>query len=632
MRKTFTILSLLAAAHFMCMPIAAAKPPELRKVTVGVAVTPEFQKDPEWKTKFKKRLRYTSKIFEREFRIKIANAVFFTWDLPADQTGSRDEIDHLMREFPLESKKVDLIIGLTKLENVAEADNVRDLHVLGLTRPFSGFVLLRYPNSPLFKIQEESILTHELGHLFGATHTKERDTIMYPYVGKHIPTAFDSTNRKIISSVRDMDFRDGTRALNAGVVQNLVNSYRNVNIDQQPPEFFYSLATFYLRLGERQKALDAFKQLKDLEPDNGRVLYNLGILHFYAGNFSEARRELLEALNNLNREYDQDIRAKTLNLLGKIYFRENNLEGALRNWRQALEVNPDDWDIRVNIAIVQIKTGQVAAAEPVLRKALRAKPNDLKIIGYLGVASYMRNNYTDALSYFNEALRITQKKDYKSDPGMDQNYMMAEIYSGMGSSYWGLNRRDEAARYFSMACEVDPSTGCDQRLGQIYYQLGEWDAAIAKFVEVIKTDKENPDVYGMLGVALTKKGDVENAIGVFSEGQRVAQDPVKAARLHSNTGNLYMQLQNAEMAVQEFMQAISKDWNNREAHLGLGMGYLIKGQPNDAKGALRNLLSLDPGNPRAKELMQKADMMIEEMRKQQQQSQQINITFAPPGS
>lgn len=93
-----------------------------------------------------------------------------------------------------------------------------------------------------------------------------------------------------------------------------------------------------------------------------------------------------------------------------------------------------------------------------------------------------------------------------------------------------------------------------------------------------------------------------------------------------------MQLQNAEMGIQEFMQAISKDWNNREAHLGLGMAYLIKGQPADAKGALRNLLSMDPDNPQARDLMKKADMMIEELRKQQQQSQQINITFTPPGS
>lgn len=620
----------LALIYFCSSPVFA-KPVELRELTAGVAVTPEFQKDPEWKTKFKKRLRYTSKIFEREFRIKIKNAVFFNWDVPAGETGSRDQIDNLMQNFPLAAKKVDLMIGLTRLENVADAENVRDLHVLGLTRPFSGYVLLRYPGSPLFRIQEEAVLTHELGHLFGATHTKETETIMYPYVGKHIPTAFDGVNRQIVMSVRDMDFRDGTRALNADVVQNLVNSYNRVNIDSQPAEFFYSLANFYLRLGENKKALDAFRQLKQKEPDNGRVLYNLGMLHFLAGEFNEARRELLEALNYLNRTYDKDIRGKALNLLGKLYFRDDNLEAALRSWRMALESDPDNWDIRIDIAVAQIKTGQIAAAEPVLRKALQVRKDDIRILGYLGIAAFYREKYTDALSYFNEALRVTQKKDHQKS-GVDEDFLMAEIYSGMGSSYWALSRRDEAARYFKMACDVDRSVGCDQRLGQIYYQLGEWDAAIAKFIEVIKQDSGNADVYGMLGVALAKKGDVENAIGVFMEGQRAAKDPLKASRLHSNTGNLYMQLQNAEMAVQEFMQAISKDWNNREAHLGLGMGYLIKGQPADAKGALRNLLSLDPEHAQARDLMQKADLMIEEMRKQQQQSQQINITFTPPAS
>jgi tetratricopeptide (TPR) repeat protein/predicted Zn-dependent protease len=602
---------------------------ELRALTVGVAVTPEFQKNPEWKAIFKKRLKYASRIFEREFQVKFQNALFWTWKSETTSLNAKDLMDDLMKQYPLQDKKVDFIIGLSRLDNVTDIANVNDVDVLGLTRPMSGYVFLRYPNNPLFKIQEETVLIHELGHLFGATHTEQRDTIMYPYVDRHIPTSFDGVNRNIIRSLRALDFKYGPDAFKTGALQNLVNSYSQVNIHNQHPEFFYALANLYMKLGEHEKALDAFSNLRNIRLNDGRVRYDMGILYSRVGRYDEAVKELNEAIHHLDRDKNIEILGRTYDALGQMYFHQDNMPGAERSWRKALEIVPDNLDAKINLAIVQIKLGQINAAVPVLEKANKKDPENIKVIGYLGVASYLQKKYTQAITHFNEALRILNKKTGSKPEESADKFLYSEIYSGMGSTYWALERKEDATRYFTKACDIDGSVTCNERLGKIYYELGEWDATVAQLAPIIQQDPTKGDIYGVLGVALSRQGDTQNALGIFQQGLKYVDDRTKLSQLHGNSGHLLLQNEQYDMAIQEFMSAVSKDWNNEEAHLGLALGYLYKSKPYDAKQVLRNLLSVNPNHPKVPDVMKEVDKMIEELGKQQGQ---IEFQIGPKSS
>lgn len=595
----------------------------MRELTVGVAVTPDFQQLPDWKGTFKKRLRYASSIFEREFRIKLKDVIFWTWQPQHPELGTRSMLDELMNTYSLAKQNTDIIIGLTRLTDISESLNVRDLHVLGRTRPFSGYTLLRYPNHPLFRIQEETILIHELGHLFGAMHTDKSDTIMAPYADRQIPTTFDPENRKIFAATRNMDFRQGTFALEPGIIQQLLDAYNRMAVSDQPSEFYYALAKFYLKLGDNQNALFSLQRLNEMDPGDPQVLYDLGILYHRTGDEKKAIKLLSDAISKGNPDVDRKHLASCYNALGAIYFRTGNMQGAHYAWGKSLALNPDDQETKVNLAIVQLQEGQVSSAEHELKKALEKDPENVKVMIHLARASYVKQKYQDAVSLFQSALNILDAKSRKGTATDEDRGYLSDIYAGLGSAYWMLKDKNTSVSFFDRACRTDPSRDCKEKLGRIYFELEQYDNAINMLMEALKDRKESPELYGIIGVAFSKKGNYENAISAFQEGLRYVEDPGTASKLHSNSGNLLMQLQKPDAALSEFMSAISKDWKNVDAHFGMALAYLAKGQAQDAKQSLLQVLSLDPSNQKAREVLVQTEQIIQQM----QQSQEVTFQF-----
>jgi len=615
-------LSLVPPLLLSQVPAVLAKPQAMRELIVGVAVTPEFMTSPDWKATFKKRLRYTSTIFEREFRIKLKDVVFWNWEPSQPGLGTRQLLDELMATYSLTKQNVDIMIGLSKLSDISDSLDVRDLHVLGRARPFSGYMLLRYPNHPLFRIQEETILTHEMAHLFGAMHTSKEDTIMAPYADRQIPTTFDGESRKIISATREMDFKLGTSALDSSVIQQLLDAYSQMTATEQPVEFYYALANFYLKLGNDKNAVASLEKLLELDPEDVRVLYDLGVLYHRTGDAQKAVKLLSASISKSDPDLHKPHLASCYNALGAVYFQEGNMQGAQYAWGRALALEPENRETRISLAIVQLKQGQVSSAEHVLRKAWEEDPRDVKVVIHLAHAAYLKENYQDSISLFQSALSLLERRNEAGGLEGEEKSYLSDVYAGLGSSYWILGDQKTSVGYFDRACRTDPTVECKEKLGRIYFELEQYDNAIALLIEAIKVKNDDAELYGITGVAFSRKGDMETAISFFQEGLRHVKDPAKASRLHSNTGNLHMHLRRIDNAVTEFMSAISKDWSNVDAHFGLGLAYLAKGMPSDAKAAMQNVLSLDPKNQKAKELFGQADQML-----QQLQNQEVNIQF-----
>lgn len=595
----------------------------MRDITVGVAVTASFQKIPAWKETFKKRLKYASSILEREFKIKLKEVVFWTWE-PDPAFDTRQLLDDLMTRYPLGSKNVDIMIGLTKLEEISGSMNIRDLHVLGRTRPFSGYTLLRYPNNPLFKVQEETVLIHELGHLFGAMHTENAETIMAPYADRQIPTTFDSANRRIVSMTRGMDFRKGTEALPTEVIQSLLNAYTQMGQTNQSIDFFYALARFYLKLGQDANALRTLEQLSAMEPEDGQIHYDLGTMYFRTGEMDKAQKELSTAVIQLVGPNAKVYKSKAYNLLGQLHYQTGNMEGAHYNWTKALAFDPQNADIKINLAIAQLKRGQVAAALNDLTKALEKNPDSPKILSNMGLAAFMSKKPIEAVAFYEKGLRALEKKKADKKITPEDAYYQAEMYAGMGVAYWTMDKKKDAAQFFSAACQADPTVDCKTRMAKVYFEIQDWDQAVQQGVAALQENKEEPELYGIIGVALTRKGDLQNAVGVFQEGLRYAKDPKAASKFHANSGHLFLQLQNPDMALAEFTSAVGKDYTNRDAHFGMALTYLTKNMPIDARRALQNVLGLDPDNESARKLYIQTEQIIQEM-----QNQQVSLSFGP---
>jgi len=91
---------------------------------------------------------------------------------------------------------------------------------------------------------------------------------------------------------------------------------------------------------------------------------------------------------------------------------------------------------------------------------------------------------------------------------------MTEIFGGLGMGLWAMGEKKQAAQFFARSCEADPSASCREKLGKIYFEIEEWDGAIRELAAAIQ-EKKDANLYAVLGMALMKKGDIDNAIGAF---------------------------------------------------------------------------------------------------------------------
>ncbi|OGW79475.1 MAG: hypothetical protein A2Z83_02805 [Omnitrophica bacterium GWA2_52_8] len=595
----------LASSSLAKYPLLYAEAVEPRTLRLGVAVTDIYKKESSWKNSFERRVAYASQIFDREFKIKFKVVQYWDWHPPKDTQDTRVLIDDLMHRYAL-SDDIDMMIGLTRLTDPKLVENIGDLHTLGNARPFSGYLVLRYPSSPLFKVQQETVMTHELGHLFGAIHNKDKNSIMAPIVKYQIPSAFDEQNKDILKLTRKLNFKNGLESLPVSDIQLLLSSYTKLIHSDQPYDFYYSLGVFYLKLGQTSDTITAWKKAKQVNPETPIIYHDLGILYLRLGRFDEAVSELSKAAGLFTMPTNQKEKAQTLSYLGAAYFQNKQYDTAYRTWSNALALTPGDSDLKANIAMVQMMQGKYARAIKALEELLKEDPKNVKILSNLGYAHFKNGNSQTAIRFMNMALQNSAKKS----SGLLGNDSISDIHQNLGTIYWNMGNRKVAMDHFKTSCKSNETPECHRKMGYLYYELQEWNNAIGELASAIPYYKEDAEVYGLLGVALSRIQEYEKAVGIFREGLKYIQDQKSAALLHKNLGSIYMQYQQWDLAVTEFQLALAKNWNVPESHMGLGVAYYAQSRLPQARQSFMNVLRINPNHAKAKELIAKIDQQV----------------------
>lgn len=168
--------------------------------------------------------------------------------------------------------------------------------------------------------------------------------------------------------------------------------------------------------------------------------------------------------------------------LGAFYQERGDLRRALREYREALRLDPSNARAHNNIGVIYREMGLLDEAIKEYRRALEIDPGYAKALNNLGVALYIKGDLEGAA----EAL----KKSIKIDPGNAASY----VNLGLVLKKQGLI--DQAADMFRRAISID--RGC----AEAYYNLallleeeGKIKAAIRcyeRFLEL--AEEEHPDL------------------------------------------------------------------------------------------------------------------------------------------
>jgi hypothetical protein len=132
-----------------------------------------------WEAKFRQRIQEASDLFERYCRVRFKVVATGTWQ----STNQITDFSLSLREFERAVKlqpPARLAIGFTSQYKRPET---RRAHMGGTRGPLYPYILVREWSQHVSPSERLEVLVHELGHVLGASHSAEQNSVMRPVVG-----------------------------------------------------------------------------------------------------------------------------------------------------------------------------------------------------------------------------------------------------------------------------------------------------------------------------------------------------------------------------------------------------------------------------------------------------------------
>jgi tetratricopeptide (TPR) repeat protein len=359
-----------------------------------------------------------------------------------------------------------------------------------------------------------------------------------------------------------------------------------------------------------QAAIQTFQALLSKNPQNGRVLYDLGRAFLSKGDREGAIKQFRE-----------DLRIDPKNQNARLYLASTSIE--LKNYKEAAATADEVLTVDANnaraillksIALMELK--QYTGARALLSKAIRAQPSFLDAQLQLGVLDIMEKKFKEADDIFGKFYRPGQG-DLRPLSGMvelrvaqDQfgsaiqlltNYLKAAPNSdtarlALVSTYMRAGQYDSAIEQLRILLKATPNSfDLHIRAGQAWMMKGDLAQSIQEFTKSCDLATNNYAVYAHLAYAQELDGRTREAVENYRRSLALKpDDPVimnnLAFRLAEDGRDLDQSLELAQTAQQ-------KTNSNPAVMDTIGFVYLKKGMVHSAFQVFKNLNSRYPDNP-----------------------------------
>jgi tetratricopeptide (TPR) repeat protein len=201
------------------------------------------------------------------------------------------------------------------------------------------------------------------------------------------------------------------------------------------------------------------------------------------------------------------------------------------------------------------KAGKYQAAATAFKGAVMIKPSFAR--GYIELGS----------SYLALKKYALAEKAYRDAKAINDDACAA---CGLGMTYHGLGRDDDAEKEYQRAIRLDPNDACPYaQSGNMYYEQGRYQEAIAAFKRAA-TLWPSYGSYMYLGHSYIYARDFEAAVDAYKKAIQI--DP-KNERAHYQLGIAYDYLYRYEESVKEYNEALKLDPDYEEARYYLALAY-----------------------------------------------------------
>jgi tetratricopeptide (TPR) repeat protein len=345
----------------------------------------------------------------------------------------------------------------------------------------------------------------------------------------------------------------------------------------------YSEAKGAQARGDQAGAIAKYESILKIAPRLGAAYNNLGMLYFQQRGYRQAIAILEKGL-----AVDPKM-ASASALLGISFYETGDYEKARPRLEAALRSNPRDNHAELFLANDLIKLGDLPAASRHLEELARREPSDQQVFYLLGEV-YMQLS-EKALTRLNT---------------IDPNSVY--VHEMSGEIMESMKNYDGAVVEYKKAIEMAPQqAGTHYKLGNTYWLLGEWDAAVKELQAELVNDPANCKAQAQIAnILIAQRMNFEE--GLASVDKALAACPgLTQARI--DRGRALLKLNRNDEAANELEAAEHSSPDDASTHFFLAQAYRALGRPSEAQAEMQLFSKLEESArsakaERAKEVLQ----------------------------
>lgn len=267
--------------------------------------------------------------------------------------------------------------------------------------------------------------------------------------------------------------------------------------------------------------------------------------------------------------------------LGFAQSHQGKTQDAVASYRKAVELAPDWFEANLNLGVDLARSGNSAAAVPVLRHAVELKPTS-------GGQQALARAWTSLAQASEESDPRGAAAAY--DKAAELGHADAVLITRAGRLLQESGDLAGAEQHYQNAAEAGNTAGMAQLIDLLIAQkrYPDADAWLHKYAA---RNPQDPSARVQLGRVLAAEGKTEEAIAMLQP----LSGPAASPAVNRALAELYFDNKQYTEATPLLQQALQKNQTDSQLHLDLGLALLHQLKYAEAEAELLRAVQLKPG-------------------------------------